>query len=121
MKKCTRCGEIKHISEFSVCNNKPQSRCKKCKAELSKIYRVNNREKYLDSNKKYRLKNKDILLAKSLKYYHENSILIKKKRTERVKKLDESYLKVKYPNLSSSELKCKKEIIKIFRKIKDLT
>lgn len=60
MKKCTRCNEEKKLSEFS-----PQkrgllgvrARCKKCCAELSKIYREKNPEKGAKYQAEYRKKN----------------------------------------------------------------
>ena len=48
-KKCTKCGEIKHISRFYKMKNGKhgvRSICKECAYKQTKTYRENNREQY---------------------------------------------------------------------------
>ncbi len=47
VKKCSKCGEVKNISEFAKMKNSPlgvRPDCKKCKYAQDKIYRDNNPE-----------------------------------------------------------------------------
>lgn len=47
VKKCSKCGEVKNISEFAKMKNSPlgvRPDCKKCKYTQDKLYRDNNRE-----------------------------------------------------------------------------
>ncbi len=74
-KKCSKCGEVKPLSEF----NKSKSRkdrhadwCKECLNIYSKAYRKANPEKILAYNKAYRKANPEKILAYSKAYYKVN-------------------------------------------------
>ena len=45
MRICTRCGEAKDESGFSLKNGKPDARCKRCKADISAEWRKVNPER----------------------------------------------------------------------------
>lgn len=61
-KACLMCGQIKPFSEYPKHRgmaNGINSRCKPCHKSKSAEYRLNNRAKYLESNRIYHNKNKD--------------------------------------------------------------
>ncbi len=67
---CTKCGVLKSITEFAKDKNFKDgytAQCLACRREHLKIYRINNREKILQS-RKYRQENKGILNEKSRIY-----------------------------------------------------
>ncbi len=57
-KRCTRCGEIKNVSEFSG-KKKLECRCKVCARADAKAYRIANQDKVKESQKVYRYINRD--------------------------------------------------------------
>ena len=70
-KQCSKCKEIKDVSEFG--NNRTrrdglQSQCKQCR----KAYRKSNREKIRASNKAYRKANREKFRAYQKAYYESN-------------------------------------------------
>lgn len=83
MKKCTKCGECKPVSEFS---KDPKGKyglhswCKECKRDYSKEYRKNNKER----EKEYRKNNKE-----RIKEYYESN-------KERIKEYGKKYHKNNY-------------------------
>lgn len=102
-KKCSICGIIKSQDNFdkqSVSRDNLDSSCKQCNSEILKIKYLNNKQYYLDKNKKSRLrnshkyknsnaeyyiKNKERILSTAKKYYVKNKNEIKKKRQDYVK------------------------------------
>jgi len=107
-KKCTKCGEVKSLDEFSNDKSKKdgkQSRCKDCVKLYAKInkehikkrqqeYRKINLEKMI----KWREKNKENIINYSKKYRKENKESIKeynkkyrKENRESIKKREQKY------------------------------
>ena len=89
-KKCSKCGSLKMLSEFSKDNGKQDGLwiyCKVCERARSADYRNNNREKvrlasrkwqqenpaaYLESRKGHRERNRATLAARDLARYHKD-------------------------------------------------
>lgn len=74
-KRCSKCGEVKSISEFSpekTHSDRLASRCKKCNAEKTAAYRAKNKEKVLAATQKWRSEHKDEVGEYNKKYYTEN-------------------------------------------------
>jgi len=62
MKKCTKCGIEKELTEFHKDRRRKggiRSNCKKCCIEQKKEYRKNNKEKILEKQKEYYENNKE--------------------------------------------------------------
>lgn len=88
LKKCSKCGEWKPISEFSKdkCSKDGlHSRCKMCKKEYyennkekilkqKKEYYENNKEKILEQQKEYRENNKEKINKQQKEYYENNYV-----------------------------------------------
>ena len=57
---CSRCSQLKNYDSFTKDKKRKNgigSRCKQCSSEMSKIYRKNNRDSYLERRKLYYQKN----------------------------------------------------------------
>ena len=80
-KECSKCHEIKPVSEFSKCKSKTDGLEAKCK-ECIKKYIQENKDKIKEKNKKYRQENKDKIKEKRKKYKQENKDKIKKYNQE---------------------------------------
>ena len=105
MKKCSKCGIEKPLSEFvkhKNCKDGYENTCKICVKQYKKEYRENNKDKikeyYRDNKdnlKKYYEENKDKIKEYNKKYYEKNKEKIidnvKKYREENKEKLKESY------------------------------
>lgn len=52
-KVCTKCGEMKHISDYPFSKGYYRSTCKKCHNEVCNAWKYANREQYLAYLKKY--------------------------------------------------------------------
>ena len=124
-KECSKCHEIKSVSEFNKCKKRAdglQIKCKECfkkynqenkeskKAyyqenreskkehikEYKKIYNQENKDKIKEYNKKYWQENKDEIYEKNKKYAQENKDDINKKKKERRdKKIQEALQQIK--------------------------
>ena len=82
LKKCSKCGEVKAVEEFSRCkkySDELNCRCKNCDKEYSdarkdarrdyfKEYRNKNREKLAESSKSYRTINKEKIYNRNTEY-----------------------------------------------------
>jgi len=68
MKKCSKCGETKPESAFSV----NQSQCKSCRSATQRAWRERNPGREDESNRKWREKNSDRLKSKATKWQKEN-------------------------------------------------
>ncbi len=78
MKKCTKCGEEKELTEFSKKKSQDdglQRHCKKCCAVYAAKHRAKpgNKLKAKKYNEEYREKNADELEKKRVKYYAKNA------------------------------------------------
>lgn len=85
LKKCSKCGEILPVEEFS--KNKAtkdglQNKCKKC----SKKYYQENKENFNEYRKKYQQENKEQIKERQKKYKQENKEKIKEYNKEYNKK-----------------------------------
>ena len=84
-KKCTKCGEIKHISGYSKNKGRKygiNSYCKECNREYHKQYREDNKEYIKGYKKEYYKNNKEIILEKSKTHYENNKEYIKRYQKE---------------------------------------
>ena len=54
-KQCTKCKQEKEICEFPTRHGKPRSSCKVCAREMTNKHYSNNKEYYLNKNKKFKL------------------------------------------------------------------
>lgn len=106
-KKCSKCGEVKPITDFYKRKNSKdgyRNHCKQCVLKDRKTYQKENREKIIirkhkhhikhkeeisAKNKEYRLKNRNKLLEKQRKYYYENWDKCNKRSREYYKKNSE--------------------------------
>lgn len=69
-KRCSKCKEIKDVSEFCKCSSKKDglyTSCKSCKAKSNANWRIKHRQEILKREKLQREKNKD-----KIKKYKEN-------------------------------------------------
>lgn len=107
MKKCTKCGEIKPLSEFN--RNKSKSggyntECKACCVEYRKAYRAANREKLRAADAAYYEKNKARISANVEAYRKENADRLRravaKYRVENAAAIDayQAEYRVRYKN-----------------------
>lgn len=87
-KKCTRCNEIKLLSEFSFdkINRRYRSHCKRCCCSYQLQYRKRNKKKIRDYDEKYNLKNKERKLKLQKIRYNNNINGTKDKKKEYRKK-----------------------------------
>ena len=89
MKRCTKCGEIKHISRFHKDKNgkyKTRPDCKECSRKYQKEYNKNNKEKISKRKKIWYEENKDDILKCSKERYEKNKDSILEKQKEYNKK-----------------------------------
>ena len=96
MKKCSKCGKLKPISEFYKKKNTKDglgSQCKICRKEYyennkdqikekNKKYYENNKEKLKEQQKEYYENNKEKILEQQKEYYENNKDQILEKRKE---------------------------------------
>ena len=83
MKKCSKCGEILHISRFHKDKNgkyKTRPDCKECNRKYQKEYNKNNKEKISNRNKKGYEKNKNNILKHQKEYNKNNKEKISKRQ-----------------------------------------
>ena len=74
-KKCSKCGEIKHISRFyKVKNGKygVEGACKECRNKHNKKYREEHKDYYEEYGKQYYEDNKEYIKECSKQYYEDN-------------------------------------------------
>lgn len=76
MKKCTGCGELKPLEEYHKSKRDADGRvqqCKRCKAEYSRKYRAENRDKLNAQTKRWHEDNRERSLASKKAYRKSNS------------------------------------------------
>lgn len=74
MKRCTKCGEVLHISRYHKdknCKYKVRNICKECQKKIGKSYYNKNKKEILDKCKVYREEHKEEK-RKQNKVYREN-------------------------------------------------
>ena len=74
MKKCTKCGIEKPLSEFH--KNKAykdglRNQCKSCAAKYRACYYQENKERISEQNARYHQENKEIISERKSRYYQE--------------------------------------------------
>jgi len=86
MKKCTKCGEEKELTEFSRDKRKKDGRRSSCKVCYKQYYQANrkqiierqkqynqaNREQRIEYNKQYRQANREKIAEQKRQYHQEN-------------------------------------------------
>ncbi|GAF68772.1 unnamed protein product, partial [marine sediment metagenome] len=75
LKKCTKCGEEKHLSKFKSdkrCRDGKQSACSECSYRLYDKPRFKS-NKYREYQKKYRVKNRDKLNRQARNSYYKRN------------------------------------------------
>ena len=77
-KRCSKCGEVKNISEFYKSAYGHRSMCKSCNNQTSK----DNEYKYKETRKKYKNDNKTLINKKAKEYYNQNKTSISLKHKE---------------------------------------
>ena len=88
-KKCTKCGEVKSLDEFSndkKCIDNKSYTCKSC----NKYYRLINNERIKAYRLKYYKKNKEVLSAKAKRYVENNKEKVQIKRKKNYQKHKEN-------------------------------
>lgn len=74
-KACTKCGQIKPLTEYHKHKNSADGhsqRCKPCRIEDAAAYREANRDKVNESNRNYHNRNKEVRNAGRSKRYKDN-------------------------------------------------
>ena len=137
-KRCSKCGELKPISEFFKDNDRPcgyRAACKKCKSDQKKQYRELNRDKILEAERLYKINNREkvneaskmlsrkkaqIKKAEKQKYYEEHKEEIEKAKElkkfvqhEKEKEKARKYAKLKYSE--NKDFECKKAKDKYYK------
>lgn len=100
-KKCPSCKNMLILSEENFYKRKwtsyYQSSCKNCMKTLSKIYRIDNREKVNTKRKEWFKQhyknNKEKVLIKAKNYYYKYKRFIKQKRSRYYKRSKAQFLK----------------------------
>ena len=68
-KKCSKCGEIKSVSEFGISKRDGiRSQCKICRNKKSREYAIGHKEQYSEWQKQDRIKNKVKYMIRESKY-----------------------------------------------------
>lgn len=92
-KKCTKCGDVKSMNEFSSCRGKlgdKQPKCKSCERQ----YRQENKERRNEYDRQYRQENKERIKERGRQYYRENKERIRQyqqENKERIRERDRQY------------------------------
>lgn len=90
-KTCKKCNIEKDLNDFFMVNKKPNSICKICKNEQSKLYRQNNLEKMREYGKNYNETNKETLIEyrqKFYKQYNKGGVYEKRRKESNIKNFD---------------------------------
>jgi len=83
-KRCTKCGNVKFITEFNKSIRGKYgvvSWCKKCSSERCKTYYQNNKDRVKECQRKYRQVNREKLRKKTKEYYWANAKEVNKRGT----------------------------------------
>lgn len=100
-KKCSKCGEVKPITEFNKAKREKfgvSHRCKACTKLYNRQYYKENQDKILDQHRDYYKENKEYKLDYQHEYYADHKEEYAKKREERkdeIKKYHKEYQKRK--------------------------
>jgi len=80
-KKCTKCGEVKSLDEFTNAKKGKHGKNARCKS-CDKLYYKSNKERIKQRQKGYYLKNKKDILNNAKRYREDNSENIKRYRED---------------------------------------
>ena len=106
-KKCTKCGEVKAVSEFHKDKYSKDGFFDECKECRKKYYQA-NKEKILEYDKQYRQANKEKIKEYSKKYYQANKEKRKKYRQANKEKIKEQKKKYRQANKEKEKEQKKK-------------
>lgn len=84
-KRCSRCGEVKPITEFYSCKSSKDglySYCKDCRSTYYQENKTSIREKAAKYRVQYYAKNKDAIAQKHAEYYAKNKDAISQKKAD---------------------------------------
>jgi flagellar biosynthesis GTPase FlhF len=89
MKKCSKCGEVKPLTEFykhESTKDRLFTYCKVCKNKQNKEYRENNPEKVKETRKKYYKNNLEKIKEQNRKWVENNLEKVKENQKEWARK-----------------------------------
>ena len=92
-KKCTKCGEVKSLDDFSNAKHGKNGKASRCK-DCDKEYYKNNREKLIKNAKAYSFKNKEKIVEYKKDYFQKNKDELWRKL--KIKINSDSILKLSY-------------------------
>ncbi len=84
-KQCTKCKQVKLLTDFFKDKHGKFGRCSQCKAcryIIQKIWHTNNQDKVKKTDKRYRENNKEVLKERGKKHYYANKEYYTKKFKE---------------------------------------
>ena len=84
-KRCSRCGQVKPLSDFSKDKSRKDCRksfCKQCVKAYNAEYIAKNKDAILKKAAEYRANNKEAIAQKNAQYYQANKDTIHKKQAE---------------------------------------
>jgi hypothetical protein len=110
-KKCTKCGEVKSLDEFTNDKKGKHGKAYQCKS-CNKKYKENNREKVNKYSKEHRLKNKEYHKEYS-KIYHKEYY---KNNKEKRKEYSKIYRQNNKEKIKISKQECREKYNKTARK-----
>ncbi len=117
-KTCSKCGEVKPLSDFHR-NKKEkdeyQCQCKACRRPYDKKYNKDNKEKISAYNKQYRENNKEKLLAHNKQHKREQGKILS---TTYVKNILTGTFKIKQADITPEMIELKREQLLIKRALK---
>lgn len=103
MKQCTKCNEVKELTEFhkaKACKGGYHTICRSCSSAYAKQYREKNKELVKRRKSEYYQKNRDEIKEKSRKNYQENredrrkkQNIYREKNKDKINKVDRAWQK----------------------------
>lgn len=94
LKRCSKCGEIKNVTDFYKridSTDGYRSHCKQCTVTASKKYRDANKERYRNRWKEYSKENREKILEYHINYREEHPDKVKKSRKKHYEANKEKY------------------------------
>lgn len=72
VKRCSKCGEVKPLVDFSRSKGRPKSECKACFAKYHREYYKRNAEKIVQRTQQYKERNKEKVTEMLADWYKRN-------------------------------------------------
>lgn len=72
MKECTKCNEVKELTEFSKDRKGLSCHCKECRKDYAKRYQQQNKKKIKERQARWRENNKDIISERNKLWFQNN-------------------------------------------------